>query len=95
TQDLIERARKPLLERHENALKGLGGWMSLTRAAQSKPERIDRYLGYPEALNAVTVEDVRARAEQYIQPDEAATFIVVPSEAAKAKAASEEASEAE
>lgn len=86
TEDLIERARKPLLERHENALKGLGGYTSLTARAQSEPERIDRFFAYPDVLNAVTVEDLKAAAMQYLKPDEAVTFIVKPSAAAKAKA---------
>ncbi|MEO0698512.1 MAG: insulinase family protein, partial [Pseudomonadota bacterium] len=92
TDDLIERARKPLLERHENALKGLGGYTSLAQRAQSDPERIDRYFAYPDVLGAVTVEDLKTLAVAYVQPDEAATFVVLPSAIAKAKAktASEE-----
>ena len=86
TDDLIERARKPLLERHENALKGLGGYTSLTQRAQSDPERIDRYFAYPDVLGAVTVEDLKALAVTYVQPDDAATFVVLPSAIAKAKA---------
>ena len=90
TPDLIKRARKPLLERYDNALKGLGGWTSLVQRAQTQPERIDRFLAYPEVIGEVTVADLQAAAAQYIQPDEAATFIVVPSEAAMAKAAQSE-----
>ncbi|MDJ0977006.1 MAG: insulinase family protein [Erythrobacter sp.] len=89
TEDLLERARKPLLEKHENALKGLGGYAALTARAQSEPERIDRYFAYPDTLKAVSVEDVRAAAAQYLKPEAAVTFIVAPSEAAKAKATAE------
>lgn len=85
-EDLVDRARKPLLERHENALKGLGGYTSLTQRAQSDPVRIDRFFAYPDILKDVSVEDLRAVAAQYLQPDQAATFIVVPSAKAKAKA---------
>ena len=88
TQDLIERARKPLLERHENALKGLGGWTSLAARAQTEPDRIRRYVDYPDTLTAVEAEDITAMAKAYLQPEEAVTFIVLPSEKAKAKAAS-------
>ena len=90
TQDLIERARKPLLERHENALKGLGTYTSLSSRAQSEPERIDRFIAYPDILNAVTIEDLKAAAAQYLKPEDAVTFLVVPSETAKAKADTKE-----
>ena len=92
TEDLIDRARKPLLERYQNTLKGLGGYASLAARAQSEPERIDRFFAYPDILNAVTVEDLKAAAIQYLQPEDAVTFIVVPSEKAKAKAEEAEAS---
>jgi len=85
TEDLIERARKPLLERHENALKGLGTYTSLSARAQTDPERIDRFFAYPDILNAATVEDLQAVAIQYLQPADAVTFLVVPSAKAKAK----------
>ncbi|MEM7689370.1 MAG: insulinase family protein [Pseudomonadota bacterium] len=86
TEDLIDRARKPLLERHENALKGLGGYTSLTARAQTEPERIDRFFTYPQVLEAVTVDDLKAAAIKYLQPEDAVTFLVVPSATAKAKA---------
>jgi zinc protease len=86
TDDLIERARKPLLERHDNALKDLGGYASLSARAQSEPERIDRFMAYPAMLSAVTRQDLRQAAQTYLKPEDAVTFIVVPSEEAKAKA---------
>jgi len=86
TPDTIERARKPLLERHDNALKGLGGWMALTQRAQSDPVRIDRYFAYKDVLNGVTAQDLTTLAIQYLQAEDAATFIVKPSELAKSRA---------
>ncbi|MEL6707587.1 MAG: insulinase family protein [Pseudomonadota bacterium] len=85
TDDLIERARKPLLERHENALKGLGTYTSLSARAQTDPERIDRFFVYPDILNATTTADLKSLAQQYLKPEDAVTFFVVPSEKAKAK----------
>ncbi|NQX94113.1 MAG: insulinase family protein, partial [Erythrobacter sp.] len=85
TQDLIERARKPLIERHDNALKGLGGYASLAARAQSDPKRIDRFFAYKDILNAVTPSDLKALAKMYLKPEHAVTFLVVPSEKAKAK----------
>lgn len=86
TQDLIERARKPLMEQHDNALKGLGGYTSLAARAQTDPKRIDRFFAYPDILNGVTREDLKAAAIRYLKPEDAVTFLVVPSAAAKAKA---------
>ncbi len=87
TPDLVERARKPLLEAYENALKDLGGWTSLAQRAQSHPERIERFVAYPQVLGAVSVDDLRAAAQTYLVPQGAATFVVLPSEKALAKAA--------
>ncbi|MEO0464530.1 MAG: insulinase family protein [Pseudomonadota bacterium] len=78
TPDVLERARKPLLERHTNTLKSLGGWMRLTERAASEADRIVRYEGYPEAIEAVTVEQLRARAAEFVRADEAVEFVVVP-----------------
>jgi zinc protease len=41
--DVLRRARAPMLERIDNALKTNGGWMALAERAQSEPERFDRF----------------------------------------------------
>ena len=76
--DLIERARKPILESYDNLLKGLGGWMSLTGLAQAKPRRIDRYFAAPDLLSSLTPEDVQAMAVQYLDPGAAVEIHVLP-----------------
>ncbi|MEL7217644.1 MAG: insulinase family protein, partial [Pseudomonadota bacterium] len=81
--DLIERARKPILESYDNLLKGLGGWMSLTSRAQEKPHRIDRFFAAPELLEGFTPADIQAMAQQYLAPDEAVEIHVLPGENAK------------
>jgi len=86
--DLIERARKPILESYDNLLKGLGGWMSLTGLAQEKPRRIERYFAAPDLLSSFTPEDVQAMAQQYLAPEAAVEIHVLPGE--NAKPASEE-----
>ncbi|MEM6475780.1 MAG: insulinase family protein [Pseudomonadota bacterium] len=78
TEDVLERARKPALEAYENALKNLGGWMSLTSRAQSEPERIDRFYEAPEILKALTIEDLKATAIKYLAANDAVEFIVTP-----------------
>lgn len=78
TDDLVNRARKPLLESYDNALKNLGGWMSLTEHAQSEPERIDRYFATPEVLNAITPADMKATAIRYLTASEPVKIIIRP-----------------
>lgn len=77
-QDVIERARKPLLEAYENALKSNGGWMNLAIRAQSEPDRIDRWFTAPETIEAITAEDLQAVARRYLDPERAVEVHVVP-----------------
>ncbi len=76
--DVIERARKPVLEEYKNALKDLGGWIGLASRAQSEPERIDRFLSVPQVVEAITPEDIHQTALKYLAADGAVEFVVVP-----------------
>jgi len=86
--DVIERARKPVLEEYNNILKDLGGWIGLAARAQSEPERIDRYFAVPDVLSAITPADVHQTALRYLAPDGAVEFTVLP-EAAQTPAAAQ------
>ena len=77
-QDTLERARQPLLESYDNALKGLGGWMNLADRAQSQSERLERWFAGPDPLKAITPEDLQAAAQRYLVPGEAVEFLVLP-----------------
>lgn len=76
--DVIQRARAPMLERLDNALKGNGGWLSLVERAQSKPGRIDRYLRARERLSALTAGDLMSAARRYLRGEEALTVVALP-----------------
>lgn len=76
--DLLERARKPVLDGYNNALKDLGGWMRLAGQAQSDPRQIDRWLRIPELVGAVQPEGIRAAALQYLDPAMGLEIRVVP-----------------
>ena len=76
--DLIDRARQPMLEAYDNALKSLGGWMSLAARAQSHPERLERWFEGPETLRNVTAQDLQSAAQRYLDPDAAVEFLVLP-----------------
>jgi zinc protease len=77
-QDVIERARQPLLESYDNALKSLGGWLNLADRAQSEADRLERWFTGPNTLRAVTPEDIQAAAQQYLAIDDAVEFLVLP-----------------
>ena len=83
-EDLIDRARKPLLESYENALKSLGGWMSLADNAQSQPDRLVRFFEGPDRLKAITSADLKSAALKYLDPEAALEIRVVPGENARA-----------
>ncbi len=81
-EDVLLRARQPLVEAIDNQLDSNGGWMSLVDRAQTEPDRIDRYLSAREMVEAVTVEDVQALAMQYLDPADRLEFVVLPREQA-------------
>ena len=76
--DVLQRARQPILERFENTLKSNAGWSRYVRRAQSEPERIDRFLAAPDRYRALTAEDIRALAQRYLDPRDAVQISVLP-----------------
>jgi zinc protease len=80
--DTLLRARRPLMESYENALKTNAGWMNLADRAQSEPERIERFNRAKERLAAVTAADVQAMAARYLKPEERLEIVVLPRAAA-------------
>ncbi|MCR2835043.1 M16 family metallopeptidase [Parerythrobacter lacustris] len=76
--DTLERARRPLLEQFDNALKSNGGWLSLVDRAQSKPHEIDRFLAGKDGTLRVTPEMIRAAAESFLTNDGAVEIRVLP-----------------
>lgn len=79
--DLLQRARQPMLERYDNALKSNAGWMALAVHAQSEPERIERFVKGKTRLQAVTPADLLAMAQSYLSPDKAVRMIALPQDA--------------
>lgn len=77
-EDIVNRARQPLLERYDNMLKSLGGWMTFADRAQSEADRLDRFFAAPEILKGFTARDMQAAAQTYLVPSDAVEFLVVP-----------------
>jgi zinc protease len=78
SQDVLLRARAPLLEGYDNMLKTNGGWLGLVDRAQTEPDRIERYLRGRERLEAIRPEDLSALAARYLTKDGAVEITVVP-----------------
>ncbi|HEU4650923.1 MAG TPA: insulinase family protein [Croceibacterium sp.] len=76
--DVLLRARQPMLEAYDNALKTNQGWMNLVERAQRKPERIARFMSGKDKLAALTAEDIRAVAAQYLAPDRGLEIDALP-----------------
>ncbi len=76
--DELQRARQPLVEAQDNALKTNRGWLTLTARAQSEVDRIGRYLKAKERLLAVTVDQIRNLARRYLGADKAVEILVLP-----------------
>jgi zinc protease len=78
TDDLIERARRPLLEEYDNALKDLSGWIGLAARAQSEPDRLTRWHAAPDLIRAITAQDLHQTAQRWLTADGALEVRVVP-----------------
>lgn len=66
--DVLQRARQPLLESLQNALKTNSGWISLVDRAQTESDRIDRFVQARQRLQAITAADIEATARRYLDP---------------------------
>ena len=76
--DTLERARRPLLESYDNALKNNGGWLQLAARAQTKAYRIDRFLAAKATIDGISAADLQATAARYLVPDTAVEVLVRP-----------------
>ncbi|HVR92050.1 MAG TPA: insulinase family protein [Novosphingobium sp.] len=76
--DVLLRARQPLLEAYDNALKSNRGWLSLVDRAQTEAERIDRFVHARDRLAKLTAADVQAVAKRYLTASGAVEVTVLP-----------------
>lgn len=77
-EDLLLRARAPLLERYDSALKTNGGWLSITRRAQGRPEVIDRFSQARDILAGLSLDDVKAVAARFLDTQSQLEVDVLP-----------------
>ncbi len=76
--DTLLRARQPLLESYDNALKTTAGWLGLVDRAQSEPERIARFAQGKTLLAQLGAADLQAMAARYLVPEERVEILAVP-----------------
>ncbi|NOW46923.1 zinc protease [Novosphingobium sp. SG751A] len=81
SDDLMLRARQPLLETIDNTLHTNGGWLGIVALAQSEPDQIERQVHAAERLRAVTPEAVQTLARRYLNAYDAVRITVLPATA--------------
>lgn len=78
SDDLLQRARAPMLEAYENALKRNGGWLALVDRAQTEPDRLERHTRARERLSAITAADLQAVVKRYLGEKDGLEIVVLP-----------------
>ena len=81
SDDVLLRAKAPLLEAFDNALKSNAGWLLLVDRAQTEPDRIERLVHGKERLQAITAKELQAAAKRYLTPGGAVEVTVLPEDA--------------
>ena len=76
--DLLQRAREPVLDSYDNALKTNGGWIGLVDRAQTKPERIERFAAWRKRIEAMTPEHLQQVARKWVPAGGAVEIIAIP-----------------
>ncbi|MBA3939762.1 MAG: peptidase M16 [Sphingopyxis sp.] len=81
--DLIERARKPLVEAMTKARRENAYWLPYVNEAASQPARLDRSRKGIAEVEAATPADLQALAKRYLVDDKALVIKAVSDKAAK------------
>ena len=78
SDDMLLRARAPMLEGYDNALKTNGGWLTLVDRAQTESDRIERYATGKARVAAITPARLQALVQQYLADTAAVQVTVLP-----------------
>ncbi|MEP2734758.1 MAG: insulinase family protein [Erythrobacter sp.] len=76
--DLLLRARKPMLERLDAQDRSNGAWLGAVVEAQRRSERLDRWRGRKEIAASVTAADIQAAAQKYLKDDAMVEVRIIP-----------------
>lgn len=75
--DLLDRARKPMLEQLIKSRRENSYWLGMLSESQLRGDRLDRYRDYEQRLMAVTPEMLREAAAKYLVGAEALRISIV------------------
>ena len=76
--DVIERARRPMLEKVALNRRENGWWLGVIGESQLRADRLDRYRTIEARLRAVTPAMLQAAAKQYLDPQRDLQVRIVP-----------------
>lgn len=75
--DLLERARKPMLEQLAKSRRENSYWLGMLSESQLRAERLDRYRDYEERLLAITPDMLREAAAKYLRNEDALRIRII------------------
>ncbi len=78
TEDELSRAVTPVLEGLPSQKQTNGFWLTVLDGVQAYPERLERIRHLETDYRAVTVEQLNALAAEYLNPERARTFTILP-----------------
>jgi zinc protease len=81
--DLLDRARRPLVEAMVKARRENGYWLNYVAEAASHPERLDRSRNALADVEAATAADLQSLARRYLVDDRALVIKAVSDKAPK------------
>ena len=84
TGDELEQVKGGLvLGKWQGSLDGARAASATYAVETARHGSLDRLIGWPKAVRAVTAEDVRRVAQAYVQPDRMATVVIGPLDAVR------------
>jgi len=78
SQDELQRAVGPMLQRIARASTGNGFWMSQLAGATEDPRRVNNLLRWSDELKVVENADLQALAKRYLKANKAFSLVVLP-----------------
>ena len=87
TEEIIERARKPLLESLRNERKNNQDWLTNLQSAQTRPAYSQYFAGLEESISKITHAELHATAKEFLSLPPVLTFEVVHKDTQPSKVA--------
>lgn len=78
SQDELTRAVTPIIESIPSQKQSNGFWLTVLDGTQAWPERLDRIRRIEADYREVTVEELNRLAAEYLKPESARKFTIVP-----------------